>query len=219
MSFRLSPGGRRRLLERWKTLWAGLGVAPAAHGPLLEELLVRHAEPQRYYHNLAHLERLFALLEAPPAPIGAPALEAPHLALAVWFHDAIYDPTREDNELKSALLAQARLEGLGLAGPLIQRVVNLILATADHQTQDPDGALFLDADLSILGSDPQTYQAYTQAIRQEYAWLPKGLYQERRASLLKRLLARERIYQTRAFAPLEEPARENLRRELAQIVL
>ncbi|MCX7784480.1 MAG: hypothetical protein N2318_12665 [Meiothermus sp.] len=170
---------------------------------MLDNLLTRHTEPQRFYHNLAHLDTLLKLLPAKP-----------HLEFAVWFHDAVYDPTRTDNEAQSALLAEQNLRHLGVAPPLIQAVVDIILATQNHQTGDPDGALFLDADLSILGAEPKTYQAYAQAIRQEYAWVPEALFQERRALVLQKFLSRERIYQTEAFARLEQPARENLRREL-----
>lgn len=173
---------------------------------MLDDLLTRHTEPQRYYHNLVHLDTLLGLLPTEP-----------DLEFAVWFHDAVYDPTRADNEAQSALLAEQSLEHLGVAPQLIQTVVSIILVTQNHQTHDPDTALFLDADLSILGADHKTYQAYAQAIRQEYAWVPEALFLERRAAVLQKFLAREHIYQTKAFTQLEQPARENLQLELQQI--
>ncbi len=204
--FKLSQGGRKRLIGRWNQLLSSLGIDPDEHFSVLEDLLTRHSEPQRFYHSLVHLERLFELLPAEP-----------HLELAVWFHDAVYDPTRTDNEAQSALLAEQSLHSLGLDPQLIQTVVNLILATRNHQTADPHTALFLDADLAILGADPETYQGYAQAIRQEYAWVPTALFLEQRAAMLHKFLSRERIYQTEAFARLEQPARENLQRELQEI--
>lgn len=170
---------------------------------MLDDLLTRHTEPQRYYHNLAHLDTLLLLLPAKP-----------HLEFAVWFHDAVYDPTRADNEAQSALLAEQKLRQLGLAPQLIQTVTDNILATQNHQSNDPDTILFLDADFSILGAEPKTYQAYVRAIRQEYLWVPEALFRERRAAVLQKFLARERIYQTQTFAHLEQPARENLQEEL-----
>jgi predicted metal-dependent HD superfamily phosphohydrolase len=130
------------------------------------------------------------------------------------FHDSIYDPTRTDNEAQSALLAEKSLKRLSVAPPLIESVVNIILATQNHQAGDPDEALFLDADLSILGAEPKTYQTYARAIRQEYAWVPRVLFWERRAAVLQKFLSRERIYQTKTFAHLEQPTRENLECEL-----
>ncbi|GIW26587.1 hypothetical protein [Meiothermus sp.] len=201
--FQLSHGGRKRLIGRWNALLRSLNLEPDAHFPLLDDLLTRYAEPQRFYHNLAHLEALLQLLPAKP-----------HLEFAVWFHDAVYDPTRSDNETQSALLAEQNLKHLGVAPLLIQAVVHIILATQNHQTEDPETALFLDADLAILGADAKIYRAYAQAIRQEYAWVPEALFRERRALVLQKFLSRKRIYQTEAFAHLEAPARQNLRHEL-----
>ncbi|MCL6525346.1 MAG: hypothetical protein K6T57_00560 [Thermaceae bacterium] len=201
--FRLPHGGRKRLIGRWNALLQSLGMDPAAHFSMLDDLLIRHTEPQRFYHNLAHLDTLLGLLPAKP-----------HLEFAVWFHDAVYDPTRADNEAQSAGLAQESLERLGAEPALIQKVTQIILATQNHQAEDPDTALFLDADLAILGAEPKTYRAYAQAIRQEYAWVPEALFRERRAQVLQTFLSRERIYQTEAFAHLEPTARENLQQEL-----
>lgn len=204
--FQLSPGGRKRLIGRWNALLTSLEIDPSEHFSMLDDLLTRHTEPQRFYHNLVHLDKLLQLLPAEP-----------HLEFAAWFHDAICDPTRTDNETQSALLAEQSLRRLGLDPQLIQTVVSLILATRNHQSEDHPATLFLDADLSILGAEPKTYQCYAQAIRQEYAWVPEELFLKRRAAVLQKFLSRERIYQTKAFAKLEQPARENMQRELQQI--
>lgn len=205
-SFELSNGGRKRLIGRWNALLTSLDITPGEHFSILDNLLTRYTEPQRYYHNLVHLDTLLELLPAKP-----------HLEFAAWFHDAVYDPTRADNEAQSALLAKQSLQRLGATPPLIQAVVAIILATQNHQTDNPDTALFLDADLSILGANHKTYKAYTQAIRQEYAWVPEVLFLEQRALVLRKFLSRERIYQTETFGKLEQPARENLQRELEEI--
>ncbi|RIH83932.1 hypothetical protein Mlute_02044 [Meiothermus luteus] len=204
--FSLSPGGRKRLLARWDALWLALGQEPSQRATLLDELLVRYAEPHRCYHNLAHLEHLLGLLP-----------QDPRLELAAWFHDAVYDPTRTDNEEESARLAQKRLAALGLSEGLIGEVARVIRATRTHRAEDPLAALFLDADLAILGAQPKTYARYAQAIRREYAWLPEAIFRERRAAVLRGFLSRPRIYQTPGFAHLEEPARWNLAQELRAI--
>jgi predicted metal-dependent HD superfamily phosphohydrolase len=90
----------------------------------------------------------------------------------------------------------------------------LILATKTHQASDQRVALFLDTDLSILGSEEKTYDKYARAIRQEYIWIPEELYRAARAKVLEGFLRRERIYQTAKFAGLEAPAKANLSREL-----
>ncbi len=202
-AFTLGYGRRKHLIGRWNSLLSTLGVEPEAHFFVLDSLLTRYSEPQRLYHNLSHVD---ALLEMLPT-------RAYH-ELAAWFHDAVYDPTRADNEARSAELAQDYLNHLGISAQLIQKTCQIILATAAHQTDDPETALFLDADLSILGAEPKIYRAYAWAIRQEYAWVPEALFQEHRTQVLQSFLSRVQIYQTQAFAHLEQPARENLAQEL-----
>ena len=80
----------------WQRAWASLGLS-APEG-LMQRLMDAWAEPQRHYHSLQHLRECLALLE--------PALDlAQHpgeVELALWFHDAVYDPQGKDNESRSA---------------------------------------------------------------------------------------------------------------------
>ncbi|MER3479799.1 MAG: hypothetical protein C4327_04765 [Meiothermus sp.] len=206
--FTLGSGGRKRLIQRWNALMRSLGAPQEVQSGGLDDLLRRYGEPHRSYHNLYHLEALFQALE--PHPVREKAA----LELAVWFHDAVYDPTRTDNEEESAALAVRSLAPMGLSPALVGRVVEVILATKTHRATDPSVALFLDADLSILGSDAKTYLRYARAIRQEHAWMPEELYRAGRARVLEGFLRRERIYQTEPFRRLEEAARQNLAEEL-----
>lgn len=207
--FTLEPGGKKCLIQRWNTLLRSQQVDPDDHFSILDDLLTRHSEPQRVYHNLSHIATLFDKLEA--------HLPQPSLELAIWFHDSVYDPTRPDNEEQSAALARARLSQMGLSDPLVSEAQALILATKTHQAFDPASALLLDADLAILGAKARVYEAYSRAIRTEYAWLPGEAYRQGRVAVLTRFLERPQIYQTEGFKALEEPARENLARELEQL--
>src|SRR5207248_4836711 len=120
--------------------------------------------------------------------------------LANFFHDAVYIPTRSDNEAESATLARARLTALGLPPGLIGRVAELILATRhgiEHVEQhDADLDLLLDLDLSVLAADRPIYESYARAIRSEYAVYPDEVYCPGRRRVLGQFLARPRIYQT-----------------------
>lgn len=173
---------------------------------LLDDLLRRYGEPHRSYHNLFHIEWLFSALE--PHPIAEQAA----LELAVWFHDAVYDTTRDTNEEESAELARRTLEPFD--PELAHRVSDMVLATKTHHSDDPATHLLLDADLSILGAESAVYQRYSRAIRQEYAWLPPEAYRAGRLRVLRSFLSRPRIYVTQAFGGLEEAARANLRGEV-----
>ena len=62
----------------------------------------------RHYHNLRHIETLLALAQEHAHAIADnEAIEA-----AIWFHDAVYDTAKSDNEGQSAELATELLAGL-----------------------------------------------------------------------------------------------------------
>jgi len=208
--FKLAHGGRKKLIRRWNELLIALGLEPDDYFSILDDLLTRYTQPHRVYHNLDHLAAMFALMPAEYA-------EQAVLDFATWFHDAVYDPTRGDNEEQSAVLARKRLEQMRLPQVLIQQVEQLILATRTHTATDPATALLLDADLTILGADERVYHAYSRAIRQEYAWVSEEAYRAGRTEVLQSFLARKKIYQTPGFAHLEAPARENLGHELKRL--
>ena len=97
--------------------------------------------------------------------------------------------------------------------------VSLILKTKTHDAgDDPDAKVLLDADLAILGANENAYRYYAQQIRQEYDWVPDTTFAARRAEILERFLARERIYSTENFfAKYETQARANLRESLRKL--
>jgi predicted metal-dependent HD superfamily phosphohydrolase len=141
------------------------------------------------------------------------------LALAVFFHDAVYDATRTDNEARSAALLVEEARGGSPSGERLERIVRMIAATTAHApSDDPATQALLDLDLAILGAGPAAYGAYAAAIRREYAHVPEPLWRAGRAAVLERFLARERIYGSPAFAPLEAAARANLSAERAALL-
>ena len=179
-----------------------------------------YAEPGRFYHGLDHIAALLALARANRAMIADnEAVEA-----AIWFHDAVYDARRSDNEALSAALARERLAGRCEPGRL-GRIAAMIEATAGHEPPDfgdaaaeHDAALFLDMDLAILGAAPATFDAYEAAVRREYAHVPDADWRAGRTAVLRRFLAREAIYRTAIFrSDREQAARDNLRRSLERL--
>lgn len=145
------------------------------------------------------------------------ALDPDAVRLAAWYHDAIYDPRRMDNEEASALLAEAQLPGLGVTSARVAEVGRLIRLTATHDPApgDRNGALLTDADLAILGAEPAGYRAYAWAVRAEYAHVPDAAFTAGRAGVLESLLALPRLFHTSALHDrLEDRARQNLTAEL-----
>ena len=200
------------LTSNWRTLFSRLGIAELAATAVLDELVHAYSEPGRHYHNLDHIAALLQLLDRH----GEAVRNREAVELAIFFHDAVYVPTRSDNEAVSAALARARLMELGAGDALVSEVERLILATrhgasvADADS-DPDLALLVDLDLSILGAERPAYAAYAQAIRREYAIVPNLLYRPGRRRVLAEFLARPRIYATPHLRDLwEDAARANL---------
>ncbi|MCS0589619.1 hypothetical protein ACFQ09_21655 [Massilia norwichensis] len=200
---------------RWRRTWQDLALPlpESKHASGLADLLARYREPQRHYHTLQHLGESFAVLDS----LLHTAAQPGELALALWFHDAIHDVRRHDNEQRSAELALACLAAVGATPPLMRRVWELILATRHHEAaSDPDLAILLDADLAILGAPRVRFAEYEDQVRTEYAHVPQDAWAEGRAKVLHRFLARPRIYTTPAiFTRLEDQARTNLRCSLA----
>ncbi|MCV3241297.1 hypothetical protein [Mesorhizobium sp. ZC-5] len=184
------------------------------------KLSALYRAPDRHYHGLSHIEALLALCDRHRAALkDAEAVEA-----AIWFHDAIYDSTRKDNELKSAELAITQLSGK-VEPERLHRIANMIEATATHQVPDfadeaarRDAALFLDMDLSILGAPAAEFDAYEQAVRLEYGWVEEQAWRAGRAAVLKKFLTRPHIFHTEIFrGSLEQQARENIARSIARL--
>ena len=202
------------LIDRWDDDWADLGTPPP-EARTLAELLDRYAEPQRAYHTLQHLGECFAALDSSRGLAERPG----EVAIALWFHDGIYDSHASDNEARSAAWAEEVILAAGGGREARSRVRDLILATRHLETPAPgDQALLVDIDLAILGADTDRFEEYEAQIRREYAWVPETTYRTDRARLLTGFLARPRIYTTSYFFErLEGRARANLSRSIARL--
>ena len=191
----------------WRDTWVALKLDPPPG--LLNELLARYAEPQRHYHTLQHLAECLTGFERDQAHAVRPG----EVAVALWFHDAIYDVQGHDNEARSADWARAALQRAGASDAVAQRVHALVMATChDAQPIDADAQLLVDIDLSILGAPPERFAEYERQIRAEYAHVPPATFEPRRREILGRFLARDPLYLTTSLrAACEARARINLR--------
>ena len=196
-------------IAQWQGMWKELGAAnpdPRLH----DELIARYSEPHRRYHTLQHLGECFEKLEEVRALAEHPA----EIELALWFHDAIYDVKRRDNEKKSADWARASASAAGAAAEACTRIHALVMTTRHKAVPSGcDAEILVDVDLAILGAAPQRFEEYERQVRQEYAWVPDFLYRRERKAILKDFLARPRIFSTSRFRDhYEQQARSNLAR-------
>ncbi len=134
------------------------------------------------------------------------------LALALWFHDAIYDVQGKTNEQQSAEWAVNALSAAGAVPASQDRVWQLIMATKhDAEAAEPDQQLLVDIDLAILGAAPERFAEYDRQVRAEYSWVPSPVYTMKRKAVLKSFLDRQHIYSTQHFRErYEAQARSNL---------
>ncbi|HWQ87322.1 phosphohydrolase [Brevundimonas sp.] len=186
-------------------------------GAVRDELITRYGEPHRRYHTMTHIEDCLAQVAA---STDFSDEDRSLMDAAIWFHDAIYDATRHDNEAESAKLAVERLSAAGAEQAFIHEVSRLILLTAGHSVAPDDaiGARLVSIDLSILGASPERYDAYAAAIRYEYGHVPEPLYRAGRAAVLGRFLESGRLFADPVWAErFEAPARANLSREIAAL--
>jgi predicted metal-dependent HD superfamily phosphohydrolase len=187
---------------------------------LIEKARRLHSGPERGYHAWSHPEALLRLLSEVRDRLHDPlAVEC-----AIILHDAIYDPTKSDNEARSAALAREMLGGVVPANT-VRRAVQLIEATERHLVPETlaadeaeDMRIFLDLDLSILGASPDAFDLYEAGVRHEYRHVPESAFRAGRARILEQFLSREWLYMSPwGRERLEAKARENLQRSLAAL--
>lgn len=201
----------------WQALWQD---APTHDMPVFDKMfadIIQHyQEPHRHYHNDTHLKECFTLFDDIKDKLHRPKL----VALALFYHDVIYNPKSASNEADSSHFAQSALMGK-LSADDVAVISNYILATKDHinTASDPrhahDLAYLLDIDLAILGANFDRFTAYNAQIRQEYAWVFKPIYHFKRRQVLQGFYAKQRLFLTDYFYQhLERRAKENLKRTL-----
>jgi predicted metal-dependent HD superfamily phosphohydrolase len=206
------------LLRRWNELLRrARGTRPGAGlpdpAPYGERLLAAWAEPQRRYHGTDHLLAVLAHVD----DLAEYAADAEAVRLAAWFHDAVYQPERSENEERSARLAERALPEAGLCAERTAEVARLVRLTTTHDPAEGDrnGEVLCDADLAVLAGGPEAYARYAADVREEYAFVPDAEFRAGRREVLRHLLAMERLFRT----PLghdrwESRARRNLATEL-----
>lgn len=212
---------RRALLSRWDALGASLsrqGPAWTAEG----RRLLRHwSFWPRAYHDAQHLQACLDHWGAVPSGAvdglgagNAEAMDDPQaVALALWFHDAVYWPWSGRNEERSARWARRFLQGQGLPAATVDTVERHILATRHGHACAPEGddRWVLDIDLAILGQPPTVYAAFERNVRREYRFVRWSRYRAGRCAILRAFLERSALYETEWFrSRYEAQARVNL---------
>lgn len=182
---------------------------------LIERWWWKMTEPGRHYHTPVHIMGMFNTADRHKIQLDDVQ------QLAIWFHDAVYDPHAPggENENRSAawltrLLSEAQIQhetGDGAA--------DLIRWTAHHT--DPNvpapNAIIMDLDLSGLSSATANFTRQSEAVRAEFRHLSDRDYARNTIGFFTRLLDRKHIYRTPVFKPFESVAREHLKQEIERL--
>ncbi|NBO22570.1 hypothetical protein EBU94_04420, partial [bacterium] len=141
-------------------------------------------EPNRHWHNQDHL---FDLLEQINNDFdnGKISLdEKKKLQMVALFHDVVYDPTRGDNEEKSAEFMLSLSENK----EMLKDVYQAILDTKTHISTNPISERFNKYDMNIVERDYDSLLRWEEGIRKEYSMYSDEEYKQGRVKFLESLL-------------------------------
>ncbi len=202
--------------ERFNSLWRRCMVAGAefdeAHA--FDELVGLYHEAHRCYHTMSHVEHCLMQMDAGAKAMGGnDAVE-----MALWYHDAIYDPRSSDNEQRSAELFKKRARAV-VTDDFCETVCRLIDVTTHKNSPVTDDEKFVvDVDLSGFGLPWQAFNDDSTRVRREYLHLSDEQFVDGQRRFLQSLLDRKSVYSTDFFRErYETVARANIARQLAAL--
>lgn len=179
-----------------------------------ETVIVPSYIEDRHYHTLRHIEYLLKHVHDFSYESHQ---DRNLLKWAIWFHDIVYDPKRDDNEIRSANFMKNFMRAIEMNEEHIETMKWLILVTTHKgspQTYLED--IICDLDLREFTSDRQYKNA--EEVRKEFAHLSDEEYDKGRKVFIKSMLDKEYIYHTDLYREtLESTARHNLQREMESI--
>ena len=179
-----------------------------------DELAGLYGEKHRCYHTMSHVEHCLRQMD-----FGAKAMGVNDaVEMAIWYHDAIYDPRSNDNEQRSAELFKQRARAV-VADEFCETVCRLIEVTTHKNLPVTDDEKFVvDVDLSGFGMPWQAFNDDSARVRREISHLNDEQYVAGQSRFLQSLLDRESVYSTDFYRErYETVARANIARQLAAL--
>ena len=214
-------------------------VAPNIHQELMAECLldyfsgnscffknkiywseIANAYASRAYHNLTHLGYMFNMLSIYASQTGFVASD--NFKHAIIGHDLVCNPLSDDNEEKSYEMMAKFISENPQATDDCSEVKRLILTTKNLFTDShlsEEEALFLDLDLSILGTfNDNIWTNYCTNVRKEYSCVSDEMFTQGRIEFFEKLLKQKQIFRTKTFYEMfEEQARQNITKEIKRL--
>jgi predicted metal-dependent HD superfamily phosphohydrolase len=201
-----SAGKKTRFLALWARCVADESSSAEIAFARLVDL---YGEPHRHYHTLNHIQHCLGEFDQAAALMNDPdAVE-----MALWFHDAIYQPGASDNEWRSAELFRQWSAGR-ITTTFQQQVHDLVMATTHREPPDEGDAQFVvDIDLSSFGLPWEACERDGNLIRAEFPEVADDEYYPVHLRFLQILRGRPTFFFTEWFQQrYESVARENVAR-------
>ena len=166
----------------------------------------------RHYHDGKHIksciDKLYSFVD--DDHIDARMFDI--LACAIYFHDVVYVPTANDNEEKSVEFFKKFSRGI--SGETVSFISTLIMSTKTHSASFLEEWYMVDIDMSILGSDYDSFLEYEHGIREEYWSVEDSRFYPARKALLEGWL-NSTVFNTSNFRnKYEEQKNYNIKRLL-----
>ena len=158
----LTPDEFDALKTRWEGVCARVGTPARARDEWWAAIAREHSARGRHNHTLLHLAELFAHVEAHAAGDAAAGdgavADADAVALAIFFHDYVYDalaklPSKNEDDSAEVFLRFAAASAPRLARARAGAIAAWIVDTKHHRCAPGDAydkRLFMDADMAIL---------------------------------------------------------------------
>ncbi len=198
------------LKKRFYILWKKINAKIDAKKPYY---LIKKSYDQKHrrYHSLSHIEYCLKKFSQYRKYADDPTA----IEMAIFFHDIIWDPTKNNNEKKSAELAEKILKKAKVKKKIISKIKRLIMATTHkNYVNDIDSRLIADIDLISLAKPIKQYFQDMKDVRWELSIAGKKILFKRK-KFLRSMIDRKRIYQTKDISnKYEKKARQNILKEL-----
>jgi predicted metal-dependent HD superfamily phosphohydrolase len=148
------------------------------------ELQYLWSKKDRFYHNTDHLIQILKDIESDYSFQFLNVYEKQALLLAAFFHDAIYDPRKKDNEDQSIKYFTVSYKGKDVK--MLDTVCQLIEVTKHRKRPfDTLKRIMWDADNAKFKSGYDDFLKYEKLIAKEHSFVPKQQYKENRIKFLK----------------------------------
>lgn len=140
-------------------------------------------ESQRAYHTQAHLADLLSQINENKNQFSEKQYEK--LVLCAIFHDIVYEPTRFDNEERSAEFFENCWSVKN--NPDLLEVKQMILDTKTHEATTELSEIFNYFDMKVVESDYEKLLEWENGIHKEFSFAGP-MYKEHRLRFLESIL-------------------------------